>query len=344
MTCKKFQHGLENNIKSNIINAIKTRLCNDLGPFQDEFMRILEPMNPVIIGSFITQCMLGEKWQDGTIKIWISNPTACLERYAEKYGKEREKNDEITNFLTANDCAKDILGRIYYSSVSAFWKRIISCSINDNKIDLILCDRRDGIHAKEFVQEFIHYDVNKNMFNITSSEISIYKMDKVSDKYANLIEQKDFYEQYPKMQRRGFKFYESDLNPDLMTDDEMINYYFRSSDIIKVSCDNDMYKIHMKMNREFIMDNNKIFCMTRTRRYVENPVFTVTELKITKYVDTDNTCTYRHMNMFVCKSKTCAVKLFYPESEHYHCVYITDDENIYDYSKSENGAILILNK
>jgi len=68
-------------------------------------------------------------------------------------------------------------------------------------------------------------DVNKNIFKIIS-EVSICRMDNITDKHANIVDSQNFYQVYSEMHERGFEFYKSDCDPKILTINEILCYYF----------------------------------------------------------------------------------------------------------------------
>jgi hypothetical protein len=359
LLCKKYRRAINKKIINNsMIAEIKNRMRLSLGKDHDEFMDMLKPMEPVIVGSFVVQCAHGEIWQSSKIKIYISKPSLGLTNFDDMFKQNNfthrffnnvceqidfAKEDKFIKFVSTKRC-KITKGNIYrYGGQQCIHVNRIRCYINNNKFDLLISNS----NVNDFVHKFTENNIYKNMYNITTDELFLYRMDNVFSKCTNLVGRSNFTDHYHQMHGRGFKFYKFvDGYTSILTNDEIIQYYFRHSDIIKIKCIDDAYKKHMCANREFIIDNDKIYCMTRTNSYLANQVFAITDI-LSRYDEEDHVTTYslyRHMRIKKCHSdRRCLIKLFYSESKHYHGIYITDEEKQYNSDEEdEDGAILIL--
>jgi len=72
LTCKYYiKNSLKNDFKSIIINEINRRLRLIFKDDFDEFKKAMQESNAVIVGSFITQCILDERWEYSDISICV---------------------------------------------------------------------------------------------------------------------------------------------------------------------------------------------------------------------------------------------------------------------------------
>lgn len=95
LTCKHFHNSIpENKVKDRIVREIYSRIDTIFG---DEFMQLMKAEKGVIIGSFITQVMLNETWNDDIyVCVPHSQHSTDIHRFMEEKGAEYFNDLEIT--------------------------------------------------------------------------------------------------------------------------------------------------------------------------------------------------------------------------------------------------------
>jgi hypothetical protein len=341
LLCKTYNRMINKNmIENSMVSEIKHRIRLYLGTDYEKIMELLKPMEPTIIGSFIAQCILCETWQDCCVKIYVSKPSINLQNLFFDYPETTAiANDcDFIKFMSAKKYKMEHVRFFRYGGRRHINASIVRCNINGNNIDLLISKGDIG----SAMHQHNEHNIYKNMYNITSDQLIIYNVDDIFSKRTNLVEYSNFCDNYLTMQKRGFKFYKSNQsNGKLLTNEEIIQYY-QSLDIIKVKCIDDTYKQYLNTHHEFIIDGDKIYHMTRSIKYSDNdPVFTINHMLLRN--DSKNINVYRHLRMYRCMSVDCVVKLIYPESEHYHCTYVTDEKKYDVEGYEDDDAFLILN-
>jgi hypothetical protein len=336
LLCKSYNKMINKNvIENSMVTEIKHRMRLNLGDNHDEFIELLKPMEPVIVGSFITQCVLREKWQGCHIKICISKPTADLQNFINPFGHIGilPNNDPFLKFLFAKKYKTKCGYFANHGYGDVITANVMRCSIYNNKIDILI----PTTDVRSFISLHDPNDIYKNMYNITSGELIIHRIDDIFSKRTNLVEYLNFHASYPNIQKRGFKFYRPDQNAKILLTNDGIIQHYESLDIIKVECVDNTYEKHLDTRYEFVIDGNKIYHMIRFIKYSDSPVFTISQMLPNDDKNVNICC---HLRMGRCTSDECVVKLIYPESRHYHCTYVTD-ENKRDVQCDD--AFLILN-
>ena len=387
LSCKKNNETItKNDIKCNITKEIKRRLQNIFGDNYDEFIEILKITNSTIFGSFITQCALGEIWEEKHISICVPKPIFIDHRIPSNESNPDTDTDTDTDSVTVSVSVSDLdtdtdtdtdlitnsvsvsddrSTNFEYKKITKFmkskkYKKLSPKTINykiDEKyiqvqhnkfivgkiyVDIYLFERIN-IYLHEFIQTFSN--ISRNIYTLLTDSLYINNIYEIFGKHFELKKSIDSFTFY-KLYSRGFKFYKSDDPEKNIMENDHILYLFY--DVIQVrnveqSCNN---KINYK--NEFILENNKIYCMTRERNYMNDHVFDI----IKYFPQNEKSMTYHHIRINECQGNgQCQkqgkykniVKLLFPLSVHYHCNYIKvlpfESEKS---TKSEKEFILLL--
>jgi hypothetical protein len=201
--CKKSNKQITiKEIKKSTINEIDRKLYNVFGNDVQEFERVLQNSNAIIIGPFITQCILGEYWHDCDIKIHI-NTDELHYLFDEKNKMYKfEKFDYVYDKSVHN---MKILEYMFSKRYSHYFKynrgkygdyEVLYVAFIINQAKVIFS--KNDFNAEE-------YNINKNAYDC--KKMFIYKINEIFTKCTNFCLNKDLHIVYRK---RGFSFYDRD--------------------------------------------------------------------------------------------------------------------------------------
>uniref|UniRef100_A0A6C0CA92 F-box domain-containing protein n=1 Tax=viral metagenome TaxID=1070528 RepID=A0A6C0CA92_9ZZZZ len=228
-TCKSYRKMITmKDIKTSTIHEIDRRLCAIFGSDYDKFELVLKNSNAVVVGSLITQCILGEKWDDDIHIIVDSNElnysfnetTRKFMFQEEDYKPGNVSDMKIIEYISlkfGSNFIFDTHHKIYNVALYIRGKNIM---IDD--ISQIVYKERQK------------YDICKNTYRLGESlqYMHIHQINKIFTKHTNFYPDCALHKKY---KARGFSFYDADDK--IMPDRDI--WRKMNIDIIKVTpCDN----------------------------------------------------------------------------------------------------------
>jgi len=303
LTCKQYHKIItKDNIKKSIICEINRRLNSIFDDKYVEFMRLLNDANATIMGSFITQCMLGESWEDTQIHIVI---------------KKAEINVSIVGATKTY--------RQNWDNTMVFlhkYRMNPQAIMDPNKGTHFMQYNINGILIKLFlVHDDYTYNINiKNIYNIATNRLIINNTHDTFTKRINLYRDNgDMMDPatFFKMYLRGFRFYRDNM---MMSNEAIHNLIYKT---IKIKGKRKREECESHVNRgKFMIKNGIIYSWTPTEnreRYKPYPVFDIDTKSPYYTIVTDSKLPQCHVQISKCINHDCITKLLYPKLEHYHC-------------------------
>jgi len=339
-SCKKYKQIItEKDIKNSAIYEMKKRLNNIFGDNYVNFMLLLRELDATIIGSFITQCMLGETWVDTDVNICIvqsMNQRYTFDSDEDEPNNKEEHDISIVKFIARGGYSMESYGT--YSDIFYKFISVVRCEVNMICIKFILIPY--NAHPQININKFMHanYDHNasKNMYQINSNELYIHRIYEIFTKCTNIILDK---ETFTKMHNRGFRFYESDTNKKVMSNDDIFNSICK---VIKISGRKSQIECEKIIDRKhkFATKDGVFYYMHHHTIYQKRKAYSIFNIDITSPYYADITkVRYDGAHISKCMPETiCIAKLLYPELYHYHHNYIGDEE----YSSDEDNDIILV--
>lgn len=289
-TCKRLNNILtKDRIRARIIVEIKRNLRIIFGDDSEELIRTLEASNGVIIGSFITQAMLGELWPDDVIEIYItrSHDGDYVLKTIEKHQVHQSKN--VSGILTHYN---------RYYRVNKYNVVVRSCSSENFSQNVRKYLLFDNCHARN------------NIYDVASNELLIDTMHEIFMKQTNLsVNESHCYFEY--FYRKGFTFYRSREDKQILSDEELLNCIYSVADIQK-NFNEQVAKIDTTM-----MIQNNLVCF----RGIICPPFRI--------INTDIPDSTSPLYIRTCDDPDCHATMLGVDPNHYHCENNQWDDDSY---------------
>jgi len=298
-TCKYYAKNIsKKDFKIQVINEINRRLGNILGENYAGFKKAMCESGAVIVGSFITQCILGEYWSDSDIDINV-----CTHKNV------YDKNLFI--FLT---------DKKYPYGFNSHEYEYINASVLIFNVDKFLIKL---VHTKinnfnEYVVDSYKYDICKITYQykdiISENDLQIHNFMNIANRCTNIRKRNDnsFLNHFKKYYNRRFKFY--------FTNDDKRTLF--SIDDLQIILDKRIFISVRRITQDeiylddpthsFIVDANKICSLDND----------LPKTKGTKKVY--QICTGSlpdNLRMTCCcrsRKNNCVTKLLFPNQKHLH--------------------------
>jgi predicted MPP superfamily phosphohydrolase len=329
-TCKRYQQKIKmTHIKKSTLDEIDRRLFKIFGTNLDSFKNVLRESDATISGSFIIQCILGERWSWSDIDIYVNT-----EIFVKFVKSERKTRPVVVNRLSPKKKErKNILKYLKneYGSHGNFRDDygdditdMINFNVNKNKIQII------GIYDKNFKSYMeISFDFNicKNMYAYRN--IDIFQINEIFTKCTNFAPRYDLkknIDRYLKYRERGFNFYLGTKN-DLVTNSNILNHL--CIDIIHVD---PIKKSHRKCKKIMSDVNNNFMCIKNIISFVEDPkkLPRANYKKLLKIQDSE---LITDVQIYPCSDLfTCLFNYIYPNICHLHAhIYDSPARDVHRY-------------
>jgi len=283
-------------ITSTTIYEINRRLWIIFGENYDEFRTAFQNSGAQITKSFVTQCILGENWEESDINIIISVDERDL------------LFDTSVSFLDTDKNAKTMgMIEFMFSKYKTCFVGYLN-HLNGGRFDV------NGTKILFAIQYDIDiYNACKNIYTFNNSKeiVLINKINEIFTKYTNFNNKNCL--MHAKYSARGFTFY--DIDDTIVNNDNI--WEKLNIDIVKMVPFNDLSHLErLKILTEWeypcwINSNNLVI---KRELGVNNPTI-LYHLLCPKYCDYDNivSCFY--------KNKDCLFKYLYPGIEHLHNMF-----------------------
>uniref|UniRef100_A0A6C0CC07 Uncharacterized protein n=1 Tax=viral metagenome TaxID=1070528 RepID=A0A6C0CC07_9ZZZZ len=297
-TCNRYNKSIPiKYIKERIMNEIDRRLRIIFGEDFEEFAAIFRNSKAVITGSFITQCILGEYW-DNNIDIIVDK-----DELNEPFSFNLHLKDEflIASFRNDKKIIRYAFFKYEYDLISTMpyeclYVTNIMFKVNETCITFEIADQQKHNICKNT------YGLDKTMF--------IYTMNEISSRCTNFYPDLDLHAKYRK---RGFRFYDDNK---------------------KVVANCDIWK---KMNINFVKitpcDNKSTeerlqILTTNARDYVHIEHVIANEYGEDLYTVHNDLKNHRFVSCFhKFITNSCLFKDMYPGVEHLHS-YVDDNQTL----------------
>lgn len=246
---------MNQDIQTKAISEIENRLSVVFGDNLDDVKKIMESFGVIISGSFLIQCILGEKWDGSDIDMYITHdesyyPTSALEKYLD------------TKYVVcqmSHGYGREVDDLLYSRSVTQCNNKDIHDKNMKLEVINVLCDRKDIIND---VLNIFDFDICKNVCYVENGKFNLrigFLQDILEKKIKfnctrNIFKSKLRADKYKK---RGFKIY---INNEEMNDDNYMKYVLDNLDIRKfVGIDNSQ-RVHVyKINKNIESLNKKCY-------------------------------------------------------------------------------------
>uniref|UniRef100_A0A6C0CB15 Uncharacterized protein n=1 Tax=viral metagenome TaxID=1070528 RepID=A0A6C0CB15_9ZZZZ len=298
-TCKIYQQKIKmSHIKLTTINEINRRLFEMFEDDFDSFKKAMRESDATISGSFIVQCILGEKWSNN-VNIYVSSKI-----YGEFIMQTKQETINILEYMrekyelsknSRKEYDKQIIGVSYVNG-----KQIRFINIQNEKIE-------------SYMKREFDFNICKNSY--VNNNVKIYQINEIFTRHTNFAPKYDLIKnmnRYIKYHKRGFNFY-LDTRYNLVTNHNIWDNF--RIDIIKVTPIKISYD---KCGAIMTGINNNFTC-------IEN-IISFGHYKTTKYVkilEMQNTDLIVDMRPCRCGGYVeCLFKYIYPNISHLHsCIY-----------------------
>jgi hypothetical protein len=177
---KHFTHFIE----KVVIREINRRLSVVFGDNLSQFKKVFEDTKNVISGSFITQCILGEKWKDSDIDIYTSIKGNEIEKDGFTYNKTEDFIYGVMKYKDVGHTARSG----YSHNLDTDNVKIVDVrdyEIDDSKVQIIKVNVGKGYdEMKEFIYDTFDFDFCKNIYSIKDGKecVTIYNIDEIISK------------------------------------------------------------------------------------------------------------------------------------------------------------------
>lgn len=209
LSCKKFKCKItEKEIKDNVINNIHQRFRTIFSDDADEFVQALKADNGAVVGSLITQIMLGETWKDEDVYISIPRSHGIVNRFMNRKYKRMGLSG-----LKNRPCECDVVRNFY---------TVTDYGVTVHEID---CDECDVAGFKRANAEYCPYN---HTYHLKTNELHIHQMHRTFAKQIILPLRPQVFET---MFKQGFTFHYSDEYNKKTTDANVI-YVQKKGDIV----------------------------------------------------------------------------------------------------------------
>lgn len=323
-TCKKYNKTIiPDRVKMSAINEVKKRLSIIFDKNYVEFIEIMQQTNCHIIGQFITQCLLGEKWNP-IVRIYttekICDPLLCQRPNLGSNTSNNETENKIIIFMTDKKYPIEYKTCVFRDSQNRQnFIDSIGCKINTTHVNIhSLYGKHD---AKSFINDCCEYNANKNIYSFLSDKLYVHKMREIFSKITNVSRFNTLPLEFSRMYRNGFRFYKLESNSieKLMTSDDIIRSFF---DIIKIRKTYDKISgkiIIDKISGKFIIKDNKLSSLKK------DTVFDIVEISYCR----DEKQDIMYQKLYICDidkySETHAINLMYPDITYYNAKWCEKD-------------------
>ena len=346
LLCKKYNKIITpDTINTNIIQEINRRLQTIFGNNYTDFIQVLKISNSAIICSFIADCIRGEIQDINKISICVPNPCVPNPIYFDTPSNKYLTHGKI-NTPSEDRVSKFMIDKNYkyeYTKIQQFTRNkvisyinISTFKIDNNFITIVpLEDINETITISEFVNKYSRFNTNINIYTISSNHLYIHDINGILNKYINFqFPVKPDHNLLCKKYDEGYKFYKhSDPEKKIMSNEDILSQEYNIIKVNQIKSGN--YIINTHDNNEYILDEDKIYLMTRIKKYTEYPIFDVVQiLRIDK-----EKMSYHHLFIKQCVTLPCLVNSLFPSVLHYHCEPIGRSFSI----KNFYGVILVLN-
>lgn len=245
----------ENVMLNNAKHCIKNRLREILDNKYDDFMKLCCDLNASVEGSFVAECILGERWNDRFSNVRVKIPkhrgiksdtvyytgsgvpimrgvTLSDQYWENNYEPQHlEYDNMISNFIEKCQ-VESTLTRVSHQNDNNFTvyvqTKICHFANGDIRLDL-LYKRSYPISTKKFINIFCSDDALKNIYNVKRDQLYVHKMSNLLNKRANVPRRRVCLQHVPITRRRGFEYY--DEIGKKCTDDDILAFF---DDIVKV--------------------------------------------------------------------------------------------------------------
>jgi len=287
----------KNDICDKIVDSIKSRLRDVFGAHYDECIAMMRAEDVRITGTFITQCILGEKWMNDTIILHTHVMFPSI-------GKLTFKDSDT---LHGKRFAMYITG-------------------NCTWIDMIRC-----------MNTFYIYDVQKNIYDVTTGKIHIRSIEENVYKYTNVparVRSSKRNENLPILYEAGFKFYRSVGDPEIMNLMDLIHSH---NDVINVAKKMKNKKLRRRIDRKFYSYEYWIHKQKIWTEWQGKPeaIFDINSSSLECKTGNLNVPSVKRLQIKCCKKNGCFIESIEPDLEHYHCT-MDEPEN------SDDDVVLIV--
>lgn len=212
-TCRTFHTKYCNDL----LKKINTRLVNIFGDKLPELKKIMSETNSVISGSFIVQCLLGEKWKSD-VDFFVSHESDQMMTKIDNFMLNTMSYDG--KYVPAYS---DIAGCERIKWTMDYYPRRCddkNYSVSDSDIQIICIDVEKSYDAmRDHVVNYFDFDVCKNMYyHDGHDKLIVHDLEGILSrrtefKFSNLGADKMNFDniksnisRYEKYTRRGFKF------------------------------------------------------------------------------------------------------------------------------------------
>jgi hypothetical protein len=249
LSCRKYSQMItENRIKLNTINEIKKQLQENLGGDYVEFMDMMQRIDGAIIGTFISQCLHGEKCNNIHICVTKAINMIVSSESSDKYDYDKG----IVKFMMNKGSTLEL--KIRTPSDNSMWRIFISTlafQVNNVNINLYALDD-SKLSSEAFIHNYMEYNANKNMYNFAKDEIYINRIDEIFAKVTNVSRFSNLGSDFSIMYEQGYKFYRPETPKKIMSNDEILYSFFN---VVKMQRKN----YDTKISGRFITKDNLIY-------------------------------------------------------------------------------------
>lgn len=222
-SCKRFCKIItDGRIKERCITEMISRLRNSFGNNYDGFVDIVRKMDIVIVGSFITQCFLGETWQKSTVGMYTTtqiNRISSVRDYAhfadgdDSTESSEGCNNELTTFLQSKGyiVTEPRSVKRYDERERYIYLYPLACIVNGLRTRLFpLYHGNKPISIEHYMHQYIEFDVCKNMYSFATNELYVHDMYGIYAKRESLPRSIDLSPHFRGLHQKGFQFYGPD--------------------------------------------------------------------------------------------------------------------------------------
>uniref|UniRef100_A0A6C0C6K8 Uncharacterized protein n=1 Tax=viral metagenome TaxID=1070528 RepID=A0A6C0C6K8_9ZZZZ len=324
-TCRKYQKKIKmSHIKKSTIREMNRRLYRIFGRDLDGFKSALKNSNGIISGSFVLQCILGEKWDNSDVDVYVDALLFESNTYPNIFNNmpnhlkfdTRFVSDElikiIDNYEEPCSIKEDIFGFMKRKNYSA-WQldvhgycspdlvNIVDYTINTKKIQIIGTTEKN---LTSFIMDSYDFDVCKNIYDYNN--VTIYCLNDIFTKNTNFNKTYDIdknVQRYLKYSKRGFEFY-SQKKVNKINDINVFDHV--GIETIKIIPTDDKYKS---------ITTNNFACMENGIYFMRKPGSISRKDMVFKIQD--NNLTLDKIPAYRCDSK-CLFHSIYPKIYHLH--------------------------
>lgn len=201
-------------VKQTTINCIYKNLQFHFGKHYNAFIRFIKTSNLMISGSFIIECILGEKYENSDIDVYIFTKI----RY-DKLRSLKIVTDNQYNSMHNYD---------YGGSLSIPIDHIVNYYLPSKKILQMISLENSQINSfekfKDFVVNSYDIDICKNIFTIKDDKPKLYinNINKIISKIdvSHNANTPKLHKRIQKYESRGFTFYKKKWYDEISFDDE----------------------------------------------------------------------------------------------------------------------------